>query len=55
MTEPIEDGLEGHKRHLGRGFNWLGGATIVAKIVDFSTIIVVPVDLTKAADAGAGN
>ncbi len=48
MATQIEDGLEGHQRHLGRGFNWLGGATIVAKTVDFSTIIVVLLYLTKA-------
>jgi len=48
MAERTEDGLEFHKRHLGRGFNWLGGATIVAKVVDFSTIIVVLLYLTKA-------
>jgi O-antigen/teichoic acid export membrane protein len=36
-----------HRRHLGRGFNWLGGATIIAKITDFSTIIVVLLYLTK--------
>jgi O-antigen/teichoic acid export membrane protein len=47
MAAPQEDGIEGHKRHLGRGFNWLGGATIVAKITDFSTIIVVLLFLTK--------
>jgi O-antigen/teichoic acid export membrane protein len=46
MARP-EDELEGHQRHLGRGFNWLGGATIVAKITDFSTIIVVLLYLTK--------
>ena len=42
-----ESELESHRRHLGRGFNWLGGATIVAKITDFSTIIVVLLFLTK--------
>jgi O-antigen/teichoic acid export membrane protein len=36
-----------HRRNLGRGFNWLGGATIIAKITDFSTIIVVLLYLTK--------
>jgi O-antigen/teichoic acid export membrane protein len=38
---------ESHERHLGRGFNWLGGATIVAKIIDFSTILAVLLYLTK--------
>ena len=36
-----------HRRHLGRGFNWLGGATIIAKLTDFATIIVVLLYLTK--------
>ncbi|WP_419757694.1 oligosaccharide flippase family protein [Acidisoma sp.] len=39
--------MDSHKRHLTRGFNWLGGATIVAKAVDFSTILVVLLFLTK--------
>jgi len=39
---------EDHRRHLGRGFNWLGGAAIIAKIVDFGTILVVLLYLTKA-------
>ena len=47
MPERSEDELETHRRDLGRGFNWLGGATIVAKITDFSTIIVVLLFLTK--------
>jgi O-antigen/teichoic acid export membrane protein len=34
-------------KHLARGFNWLGGATIVAKIIDFSTILAVLLFLTK--------
>lgn len=36
-----------HRRHLGRGFNWLGGATIIAKIIDFGTILAVLLYLTK--------
>ena len=36
-----------HRRDLGRGFNWLGGATIIAKLTDFTTIIVVLIYLTK--------
>ncbi len=39
--------METHRRDLGRGFNWLGGATIIAKITDFATILVVLVYLTK--------
>ena len=34
---------ESHYRHLARGFNWLGGATVVSKAIDFSTILVVVV------------
>jgi O-antigen/teichoic acid export membrane protein len=40
--------MDSHQRHLIRGFNWLGGATIIAKVVDFSTILVVLLFLTKA-------
>jgi O-antigen/teichoic acid export membrane protein len=47
MADQGEAGLEAHKRDLGRGFNWLGSAAIVAKIIDFSTIIVVLLFLTK--------
>ena len=36
-----------HKRHLGRGFNWLGGAAIIARVTDFATIIAVLTYLTK--------
>ena len=36
-----------HKRHLGRGFHWLGGAALIAKITDFATIIAVLTYLTK--------
>ena len=36
-----------HRRHLGRGFNWLGGATIIARLTDFATIILVLLYLTK--------
>jgi O-antigen/teichoic acid export membrane protein len=39
--------MDDHREHLSRGFNWLGGATIFAKIVDFSTILVVLLFLTK--------
>ena len=39
--------MDSHRQHLSRGFNWLGGATIVAKIIDFSTILVVLLFLTK--------
>jgi O-antigen/teichoic acid export membrane protein len=40
--------MDSHQHHLTRGFNWLGGATIIAKLVDFSTILVVLLFLTKA-------
>lgn len=39
--------MDSHRQHLSRGFNWLGGATIIAKIIDFSTILVVLLFLTK--------
>ena len=51
-AEPVSDvaeadGAVAHRRHLGRGFNWLGGATIIAKVIDFSTIVAVLLFLTK--------
>jgi O-antigen/teichoic acid export membrane protein len=46
MNEPTAS--DEHRRHLGRGFNWLGGATIIAKITDFGTILAVLLYLTKA-------
>jgi hypothetical protein len=39
--------MEGHQQHLRRGFNWLGGATIVAKITDVATILLVLRFLSK--------
>ena len=39
--------MDGHQQHLRRGFNWLGGATIVAKLTDFVTILLVLRFLTK--------
>jgi O-antigen/teichoic acid export membrane protein len=36
-----------HRRHLGRGFNWLGTATVAAKIIDFSTVLILLTYLTK--------
>jgi O-antigen/teichoic acid export membrane protein len=35
------------QHHLNRGFNWLGSATLVAKVIDFSTILAVLLFLTK--------
>jgi O-antigen/teichoic acid export membrane protein len=46
--------MEGHQQHLRRGFNWLGGATIVAKLTDFVTILLVLRFLTKE-QVGAGS
>jgi O-antigen/teichoic acid export membrane protein len=46
--------MESHQQHLRRGFNWLGGATIVAKITDFATILLVLRFLTKE-QVGAGS
>lgn len=39
--------MESHQQQLARGFNWLGGATIIAKVIDFSTILAVLLFLTK--------
>src|ERR1700742_5393265 len=39
--------MDSHQQHLHRGFNWLGGAMIIAKLTDFGTILVVLRFLTK--------
>lgn len=39
--------MDNHREHLTRGFNWLGGATVAAKVIDFSTILIVLLFLTK--------
>ena len=39
--------MDDHARQLGQGFNWLGGATVVARIVDFLTILTMLWFLTK--------
>jgi O-antigen/teichoic acid export membrane protein len=39
--------MDSHQQHLRRGFNWLGGATIIAKLTDFGTILIVLLLLTK--------
>jgi O-antigen/teichoic acid export membrane protein len=39
--------MNDHQQHLHRGFNWLGGAMIIAKITDFGTILLVLRFLTK--------
>src|SRR5215472_10712713 len=39
--------MDNHQHHLRRGFNWLGGAMIIAKLTDFGTIVVVLLFLTK--------
>lgn len=39
--------MDSHHQHLRRGFNWLGGAMIIAKATDFGTILVVLLFLTK--------
>jgi O-antigen/teichoic acid export membrane protein len=46
--------MDGHQQHLRRGFNWLGSATIVAKLTDFATILLVLRFLTKE-QVGAGS
>jgi O-antigen/teichoic acid export membrane protein len=40
--------VDGHQQHLRRGFNWLGGAMIIAKATDLGTILVVLLFLTKS-------
>ena len=39
--------MDTHHQDLRRGFNWLGGAMVVAKVTDFGTILVVLWFLTK--------
>ena len=39
--------MDSHQQHLHRGFNWLGGAMIIAKITDFGAILIVLRFLTK--------
>ncbi len=36
-----------HRQRLATGFNWLGGATIIARIADSATILVMLLFLTK--------
>lgn len=40
--------MDNPSKHLRRGFNWLGGATIATKVIDFVTILLVLLFLTKA-------
>lgn len=39
--------MDNHHEQLRRGFNWLGGATVAARAIDFATIILVLLFLTK--------
>lgn len=39
--------MDSPQHHLRRGFNWLGGATLIAKTIDFGTILLVLLFLTK--------
>ena len=39
--------MDSHQQHLRRGFSWLGGALIIAKLTDFGTILLVLRLLTK--------
>ncbi|WP_428377251.1 oligosaccharide flippase family protein [Lichenicoccus sp.] len=39
--------MQDHRRDLGKGFNWLGGATVAAKIIDFCTILTMLLFLSK--------
>ncbi|MHB1871473.1 MAG: oligosaccharide flippase family protein [Steroidobacteraceae bacterium] len=44
---PGQDRIDTHHKHLRRGFNWLGGAMVIAKATDLGTILVVLLFLTK--------
>ena len=46
-TAQDPDRAGSHHRHLSRGFNWLGGATVLAKVIDLSTTLIVLLFLTK--------
>ncbi len=39
--------MDEHRRHLARGFNWLGGATVIARVVDALSMLAVILFLTK--------
>lgn len=39
--------MDSPRQHLRRGFNWLGGAMIIAKLIDLGTILLVLRLLTK--------
>ncbi|HQU15602.1 MAG: hypothetical protein B7Z66_10930 [Chromatiales bacterium 21-64-14] len=39
--------MDDHHKNLRRGFNWLGSATIIAKLIDFGTTLAVLWFLTK--------
>lgn len=39
--------MDNPQRHLRRGFGWLGGSTLIARAVDFGTILLVLLFLTK--------
>ncbi len=40
-------GFDDHLLALGRGFNWLGGAMVLARVVDFATVLGMLFLLTK--------
>jgi O-antigen/teichoic acid export membrane protein len=39
--------VSSHQRHLRRGFQWLGSATVIAKVIDLLTMLAVLPFLTK--------
>ncbi|MGH8150024.1 MAG: oligosaccharide flippase family protein [Steroidobacteraceae bacterium] len=39
--------MDSHRRHLHRGFNWLGGAAAIAKVIDMATLLAVLLFLSK--------
>lgn len=40
--------MDSHQEHLHRGFNWLGSAAVIAKIVDLATLLAVLLFLSKS-------
>ncbi len=44
---PAAQSQPDHREQLGRGFNWLGGAMVLARVVDFATVAAMLFLLTK--------
>ncbi|WP_072571803.1 oligosaccharide flippase family protein [Granulibacter bethesdensis] len=39
--------MDNHRQHLARGFNWLGGAAIAARVMDIASTVIALMFLTK--------